>query len=209
MFGNLINILIPSVIKIVSDILTVLPVIIDFVSDLVASLIPSVIKIVSEIHTVLPVIIGVVKDLVINEIPKILAKITDILDAVAPISDTLENISRVLNVFKNVGGTAVGDFGEKASTGLIAGWDFFKGGGVVGWGLRQLGIKPFATGGIVTSPTLSLIGERGPEAVVPLNESGFGATYNVYITGDVYGVSDLETRIEKAIQRTANKSYYR
>ena len=102
-----------------------------------------------------------------------------------------------------------GDFGEKASTGLKAGWDFFKGGGVVGWGLRQLGITPFATGGIVTSPTLSLIGERGPEAVVPLNESGFGATYNVYITGDVYGVSDLETRIEKAIQRTANKSYYR
>ena len=209
MFGNLINILIPSVIKIVSDILTVLPVIIDFVSDLVASLIPSVIKIVSEIHTVLPVIIGVVKDLVINKIPKILAKITDILDAVAPISDTLKNISEILSIFKNVGGTVVGDFGEKASTGLKAGWDFFKGGGVVGWGLRQLGITPLATGGIVTSPTLSLIGERRPEAVVPLDEGGFGATYYVYITGDVYGVSDLETRIEKAIQRTANKSYYR
>ena len=209
MFGNLINILIPSVIKIVSDILTVLPVIIDFVSDLVASLIPSVIKIVSEIHAVLPVIIGVVKDWVINKIPKIIAKITDILDAVAPISDTLKNIYGILSIFKNVGGTVVGDFGEKASTGLKAGWDFFKGGGVVGWGLRQLGITPLATGGIVTSPTLSLIGERRPEAVVPLDEGGFGATYNVYITGDVYGVSDLETRIEKAIQRTANKSYYR
>ena len=108
-----------------------------------------------------------------------------------------------------MGGTVVGDFGEKASTGLKAGWDFFKEGGVVGWGLRQLGITPLATGGIVTSPTLSLIGERRPEAVVPLDESGFGATYYVYITGDVYGVSDLETRIEKAIQRTANKSYYR
>ena len=183
MFGNLINNLIPSVIKTVSDILTVLPVIIEFV-----------------------------RDLVINKIPNILAKITDILDAVAPISNILENISGILSVFKNVGGAVAGvagDFGEKASTGLKAGWDFFKGGGVVGWGLRQLGITPFATGGIVTSPTLSLIGERGPEAVVPLNESGFGATYNVYITGDVYGVSDLETRIEKAIQRTANKSYYR
>ena len=180
MFGNLINNLIPSVIKTVSDILTILPVIIDFVSDLVS-----------------------------NKIPDILAKITDILDAVAPISNILENISGILNVFENVGGTVVGDFGEKASTGLKSGWDFLKGGGVVGWGLRQLGITPFATGGIVTSPTLSLIGERGPEAVVPLNESGFGATYNIYITGDVYGVSDLETRIEKAIQRTANKSYYR
>ena len=180
MFGNLINNLIPLVIETVSDILTALPVIIEFV-----------------------------KDLVINKIPNILAKITDILVAVAPISDTLKNISGILSIFKNVGGTVVRDFGEKASTGLKAGWDFFKGGGVVGWGLRQLGITPLATGGIVTSPTLSLIGERRPEAVVPLDESGFGATYNVYITGDVYGVSDLETRIEKAIQRTANKSYYR
>ena len=180
MFGNLINNLIPLVIKTVSDILTALPVIIDFVSDLVT-----------------------------NKIPDILAKITDILVAVAPISDTLKNISGILSIFKNVGGTVVRDFGEKASTGLKAGWDFFKEGGVVGWGLRQLGITPLATGGIVTSPTLSLIGERRPEAVVPLDESGFGATYNVYITGDVYGVSDLETRIEKAIQRTANKSYYR
>lgn len=176
---------------------------------LVNNLIPSVIKTVSDILTVLPVIIDFVRDLVINEIPNILAKITDILDAVAPISDILKNISGALNVFKNVGGTVVRDFGEKASTGLKAGWDFIKGGGVVGWGLRQLGITPLATGGIVTSPTLSLIGERRPEAVVPLDESGFGATYNVYITGDVYGVSDLETRIEKAIQRTANKSYYR
>lgn len=176
MFGNLINNLIPLVIKTVSDILAVLPEIIEFV-----------------------------RDLVINEIPKILAKITNILDAVAPISNILENISGILSVFKNVGGTVV----EKASTGLKSGWDYFTGGGVVGWGLRQLGITPLATGGIVTSPTLSLIGERRPEAVVPLDESGFGATYNVYITGDVYGVSDLETRIEKAIQRTANKSYYR
>ena len=183
MFGNLINNLIPLVIKTVSDILTALPTIIEFV-----------------------------RDLVINKIPNILAKITGILDAVAPISNILENISGILSVFKNVGGAVAGvagDFGEKASTGLKSGWDFLKGGGVVGWGLRQLGITPLATGGIVTSPTLSLIGERRPEAVVPLDEGGFGATYNVYITGDVYGVSDLETRIEKAIQRTANKSYYR
>ena len=210
MFGNLVTNLIPLVIKTVSDILAVLPAIIEFVSDLVTNLIPLVIKTVSDILDALPKIIVFVSDLVTNKIPDILAKITDILDAVAPISDTLKNISEILSIFKNVGGTVVGgDFGEKASTGLKSGWDFFKGGGLVGWGLRQLGITPLATGGIVTSPTLSLIGERRPEAVVPLDESGFGATYNVYITGDVYGVSDLETRIEKAIQRTANKSYYR
>jgi TP901 family phage tail tape measure protein len=31
------------------------------------------------------------------------------------------------------------------------------------------------TGGVVMGPTLALVGERGPEAVVPLGDSGFGA----------------------------------
>ena len=133
---------------------------------------------------------------------KIVNFLADIIDIITIISNTIKS------VFKPVGET-VGGAVEGTKDFVKSGWDYFTGGGLVGWSLRQLGIKPFATGGIVTSPTLSLIGERGPEAVVPLNESGFGATYNVYITGDVYGVSDLETRIEKAIQRTANKSYYR
>lgn len=36
-----------------------------------------------------------------------------------------------------------------------------------------LGAKPFGTGGIVSEPTLAFIGERGPEAVIPLTGSGF------------------------------------
>jgi hypothetical protein len=39
-----------------------------------------------------------------------------------------------------------------------------------------------AEGGIVTSPTLALIGEAGPEAVVPLSKMGQmgGVTINVH-----------------------------
>ena len=71
-------------------------------------------------------------------------------------------------------------------------------------------INPFATGGIVTGPTLGLVGEAGPEAIIPLDKAnGVGTTYVINIQGDVYGVNDLETRIERVIQRTANKSYYR
>ena len=71
-------------------------------------------------------------------------------------------------------------------------------------------INPFATGGIVTGPTLGLVGEAGPEAIIPLDKAnGVGTTYVININGDVYGVSDLEDRIERAIQRTANKAYYR
>ena len=35
-------------------------------------------------------------------------------------------------------------------------------------------VAPFASGGIVTKPTLGLVGESGPEAIVPLNGGGFG-----------------------------------
>ena len=43
-----------------------------------------------------------------------------------------------------------------------------------------------AQGGIVTSPTVALIGEAGPEAVIPLGRGrGGGVTINLY--GDVYG----------------------
>ena len=73
------------------------------------------------------------------------------------------------------------------------------------------GMLGFATGGIVTSPTIAMVGEAGPEAIIPLDQLGAfgGGSYVININGDVYGVSDLETRIERAIQRTANKSYYR
>ncbi len=59
------------------------------------------------------------------------------------------------------------------------------GGGTLDWGGVSIGtpnlptIPEFAQGGIVTQPTLALIGERGPEAVVPLNEYEHNVTYNV------------------------------
>jgi hypothetical protein len=65
-----------------------------------------------------------------------------------------------------MGGVSFGRLGEdKAATG----------GGV------GLAVPAMANGGIVTSPTLALIGEAGPEAVVPLNRAGGmgGVTINV------------------------------
>lgn len=55
---------------------------------------------------------------------------------------------------------------------------------------------PFATGGIVTGPTFAMIGEAGPEAVIPLSSpsasnylsgGGGGSTYNVTINGPAGG----------------------
>jgi hypothetical protein len=44
-------------------------------------------------------------------------------------------------------------------------------------------VTPFALGGIVTGPTLGLIGEAGPEAVIPLSKGGKigGTTINLTV----------------------------
>ena len=60
------------------------------------------------------------------------------------------------------------------------------GGGLVGGALNAIGL---ATGGVVTKPTLAVVGEAGPEAVIPLK--GFGAAANAIIGGG--GVSPLPT----------------
>jgi hypothetical protein len=54
----------------------------------------------------------------------------------------------------------------------VKGTNMTLGGETLGFGVPY--IQPFATGGIVTSPTLAMIGEAGPEAVVPLGRGGFG-----------------------------------
>lgn len=65
--------------------------------------------------------------------------------------------------------------------------------GFDGFTLGVPDITPLAAGGIVTSPTFALIGERGPEAVIPLSRGGLGGgfTWN----GDliVNGTDDPQT----------------
>jgi hypothetical protein len=61
-----------------------------------------------------------------------------------------------------------------------------------------------AAGGIVTGPTLAMIGEAGPEAVVPLNgRHGFGGgqTIVVNVNAPVYGVNQLEDVVVSALDR--------
>jgi hypothetical protein len=56
--------------------------------------------------------------------------------------------------------------------------------GIGGRGFSVPNIPQLAEGGIVTGPTLAMIGEKGPEAVIPLNRAtGMGnVTINVYST---------------------------
>src|SRR5690606_19505675 len=62
-------------------------------------------------------------------------------------------------------------------------------------------IPALAAGGIVTRPTLALVGEAGPEAVVPLDGSGFG-TINITIQRmEVQDGTDFGRRLDEELRR--------
>ena len=60
-----------------------------------------------------------------------------------------------------------------------------------------------ASGGIVDSPTLALIGESGPEAVVPLGRSGMGGgtTVNVNVAGSILTESEIGEIVQEQLLR--------
>ena len=81
----------------------------------------------------------------------------------------------------------------------------------IGFDIPQ--IPHLATGGIVTVPTVALIGEAGPEAIVPLNSSNQGnyggvggqPVINIYIQGGNYldrqGADQIASALALKIQR--------
>lgn len=72
-------------------------------------------------------------------------------------------------------------------------------------GVNLAMIPHLAAGGIVTSPTLALIGESGPEAVMPLGSGGAGATIiNINIMGGTYLDQDAARQIGDKIARAVN-----
>ena len=65
-----------------------------------------------------------------------------------------------------------------------------------------------ATGGIVTAPTLGLIGEAGPEAVIPLNQMGSmgGTNVTVNVAGSVLAEGDLAETIQNQLIRIKGRN---
>ena len=68
-----------------------------------------------------------------------------------------------------------------------------------GFALNIPEIPKLAQGGIVTRPTLAMIGEAGPEAVVPLGRGGAGGI-TINILGPTYGFDYFEEKVTEAIQ---------
>ena len=145
-------------------------------------------------------------------------KIARVIENGGKIVNFLADIINIIKIISDTAKSILGFFGGKIGDAIEKGKDVVHNiptpiKETVTFGLLGSLLNPldwFANGGIFTSPSIIGVGEAGPEAVIPLSEAGgIGATYVININGDVYGVSDLESRIEKVIQRTANKSYYR
>ena len=75
-------------------------------------------------------------------------------------------------------------------------------------GYEGVGFLPFAKGGIVTGPTLGLIGEQGPEAVIPLNQMGSmgGTNVTVNVSGSVLTEYDLAETIQNQLIRIKGRN---
>lgn len=84
----------------------------------------------------------------------------------------------------------------------------FAGVSVPGFTLSVPKIPMLAQGGIVTSPTLAILGEAGPEAVVPLDGQGMGGDVYVTVQAGAVGSEDFLARtVRDAVQRVQNRGY--
>jgi len=77
--------------------------------------------------------------------------------------------------------------------------------GFGGKGFSVPKIPMLAQGGIVTAPTLAMLGERGPEAVVPLRRAGNVGGVTVNVTGGLATGAEIGQAVVNAI-RAYNRS---
>ena len=108
-------------------------------------------------------------------------------------------IDRMINGIKNVAGSVGGGISN------------FVG------GIGNFITTHLAEGGIVTQPTYALVGEAGPEAVIPLSAFANGSSLagagggtssgaiNVYITGSVWSTADQATTLGNMIAKQINR----
>lgn len=73
------------------------------------------------------------------------------------------------------------------------------------------GITPFAHGGIVTRPTFGLVGEAGPEAIIPLGQFGRGQSrggngVTVVVQGNVLDGRQLADMVADGLRRRTSTS---
>ena len=109
------------------------------------------------------------------------------------ISLSVNELKAIANVNEH-GGELTGLFGPASPVGRVLSGD------VVGRNFTMIPIM--GKGGIVNSPTLAMIGDDGPEAVVPLSRGGgIGGGTHITFTGNVYGLADFERTVAGILEK--------
>lgn len=126
---------------------------------------------------------------------------------------------KIVRFFSGIGGTVKSGF-HSALSGVATLWNatvakagftapsWIPGIGGNSWSIPEMTVPALAKGGIATAPTLALIGEAGPEAVVPLDrgrEFGWGSgprAADVHVTVQVDGQTLLRA-LKRAELRSA------
>jgi TP901 family phage tail tape measure protein len=132
----------------------------------------------NDIKTGTQVVWDAIKSVIKSAIDYIVGIVTGLFDTVMGI------VNKIISAVSSVSGAV------SSVAGAVGGAAFGAGSLVM-----HTIIPHFAAGGIVTGPTLGLIGEAGPEAIIPLSQLGAGGIggINITITGNTIS-SQLDVR---------------
>jgi hypothetical protein len=108
---------------------------------------------------------------------------------VSIVQNIIEQVARAVAAISSIPSAIPGVGIARGIAGIV--------GGIVGR------VREFADGGLVTGPTLGLIGEAGPEMVIPLDKmGGMGTTVVVNVAGSVISERDLIETIRVGLVRS-------
>lgn len=161
--------------------------------DVIKSLTDFIVKVIELIPEVAKLLPGVLKltdnfirlstallDIIGNN-PALVSMFKGILNMV---NDMVTAIGNLLALFTGGERKELSSFSEgKGTQGLTQILDFIKQGAFGPLGqILSGGVPAFANGGLVTKPTLALVGENGPEVITPLGQTAGGVSGGINIT---------------------------
>ena len=159
----------------------------DILKKVLVTAIKLVVIYIKSIASTIGDVFGLVKALITGDWAEAWAKAGDI------VNNFVDLFRSVIQTLKDL----VAGIGDSLKIDLPS----IPGGGLLGK------VPGFASGGIVTRPTLALVGERGPEAIVPLGRGGGmgGGNVTIIVQGNLVATRREERRLIRAVNRAQQR----
>lgn len=125
-------------------------------------------------------------------------------DAVTRAAKVIAKVADIITTPYQIAFKAIASAWNATLGGFHIGIPGFLGFGGFDFTIPNLPVPALAAGGIVSSPTLAMIGERGPEAVVPLTGPNAGGGMGGVTVIIQTGASDLDELIRKRVRILGN-----